>query len=130
MKQEVLMSLSRFAAVAALSLAVSFPTAAQPAGQTIFVWSYGFAPNPIHLAAGRPVTLTFVNRSGSSHDFVAKSFFGRSTVTGGAAPEGEIDLPPHATRIISLIPRAGRYSAHCSHFFHKQLGMSDQILVD
>lgn len=124
------MNPSRFAAVAALSFAVSFPTAAQPAGQTITVWSYGFAPNPIHLAAGRPVTLTLVNRSGSSHDFVAKSFFGHSTVIAGAAPDGEIDLPPNSTRSISIIPRAGRYGAHCSHFFHKQLGMSDQIVVD
>ena len=128
--QEVLMSPSRFAVLAALSFAVSPAAAAQPAGKTILVWSYGFAPNPIHLAADKPVTLTFVNRSGSSHDFVAKTFFIRSTVTAGAAPEGEIDLPPNSTRSISLIPRAGRYVAHCSHFFHKQLGMSDQIEVD
>lgn len=124
------MSPSRFAALAAFSFAVGSPAAAQPSGQTIVVWSYGFAPNPIHLAAGRPVILTFVNRSGSSHDFVAKGFFSRSTVTSGTAPEGEIDLPPNSTKSISLIPRAGRYGAHCSHFFHKQLGMSDQIIVD
>jgi plastocyanin len=28
-----------------------------------------------------------------------------------------------------LIPRAGTYHAHCSHFMHKQLGMSDTIVV-
>jgi plastocyanin len=124
------MTLSRFTAVAALSLAIGVPAAAQPRGQTILVWSYGFSPQPIHLAAGRPVTLTFINRSGSGHDFVAKTFFAYSRITAGAAPEGEIDLPPHAARSITLIPRAGSYGAHCSHFFHKQLGMSDRIIVD
>lgn len=124
------MTLARFLAVAMLSLASISPAGAQPDAQTILVWSFGFAPHPLHLVAGRPVTLTFVNRSGSNHDFVAHTFFGRSTIIAGAASDGEIDLPPHATRTITLIPRAGSYSAHCSHFFHKQLGMSDQIIVD
>ena len=124
------MIIFRRAAIAALSLVLAAPVPAQPASQTILVWSYGFSPQPLHLAAGRPVTLVFVNRSGSSHDFSAKTFFANSRVTAGAAEDGEIDLPPHATRSITLVPRAGSYGAHCSHFFHKQLGMSDQILVD
>ena len=123
------MTFARFLAVAMLPMALSAPSQAQPRSQTIVVWSFGFAPKPILLPAGRPVTLIFVNRSGSSHDFVAKTFFGRSTITAGAAPDGEIDLPPYATRSITLIPRTGNYSAHCSHFFHKQLGMNDQIIV-
>ena len=118
------------AAVAALSLLLGASAAAQPAGQTILVWSYGFSPHPVHLRAGQPVTLTFVNRSGSGHDFTAHTFFGNSTITRGAAPEGEIELGPRETKSITLIPRAGIYRAHCSHFFHKQLGMSDEIVVD
>lgn len=106
------------------------PAAAQPAVQTIQVWSYGFAPRPLHLAAGRPVTLTFVNRSRGSHDFTAQSFFANSTITRGAAPGGEIELAGHETKSITVIPRAGTYHAHCSHFLHKQLGMSDSIVVD
>ena len=47
------------AAIVALSLLIGAPAAAQPAGQTILVWSYGFSPNPIHLTAGRPVILHF-----------------------------------------------------------------------
>ena len=117
------------AAVAALSLLLGAAAAAQPAGQTILVWSYGFSPHPLHLRAGQPVTLTFVNRSGSGHDFTAPTFFGNSTIT-GAAPDGEIELGPRETKSITLIPRAGIYRAHCSHFFHKQLGMSDEIVVD
>jgi plastocyanin len=123
------MSMFRVAAPAALFLALGAPTAAQEPGQTIVVWSFGFSPHPIALAAGRPVTLTFQNRSGSSHDFTAKTFFGNSTITAGAAPEGEIELGPHETKRITLIPRAGTYKAHCSHFMHAMLGMSDEIVV-
>jgi len=120
----------RLAALAALSLA-SLAPAAQPqaAVQTITVSSFDYAPRPIHLRAGTPVTLTFVNRSNSSHDFTAERFFASSRILAGAAPGGEIDLPGGATRSITLIPAAGTYKAHCSHFMHKQLGMKDTILV-
>ena len=120
---------SRLAAAAALSLVFSVPIAASPAGQTIMVWSFGFAPNPIRLAAGQPITLTFQNRSGSSHDFTAQQFFASARITAGEAPVGEIELKPHETKSITLIPRAGTYKAHCSHFFHEPLGMSDTIVV-
>lgn len=124
------MIMSRLALAAALPFALSAPAAAQPAGQTILVWSFNFAPKPIHLRAGQPVTLTFQNRSGSSHDFKAPAFFGRSTIISGDAREGEVDLEPYQTRTVRLIPRAGVYTAHCSHFFHAQLGMTDTIIVD
>lgn len=125
------MSFSRLAAIAALSILGVSPVAAQPALQslTITVWSYGFAPHPIHLAAGRPVTLTFVNRSGSSHDFTAPGFFQHARITAGAAPGGEIELRGHETKTVTLIPERGTYQAHCSHFLHKQMGMSDYIIV-
>lgn len=124
------MILIRSAVAVAFSQALIGPAAAQPATQTIIVWSYGFSPVPLHLAAGRPVTLIFQNRSGSSHDFSAKRFFANSRIVSGSAPNGEIDLPGYSTRSVTLVPGAGRYGAHCSHFFHKQLGMNDQILVD
>ena len=126
------MSLTRFAAFAALSLPLAAAAAAQPgpAQVNITVWSFGFAPRPIHLAAGRPVTLVFVNRSGSSHEFTAPAFFSRSTITSGAAPDGEIELGGHQARTITLIPRAGTYRAHCSHLMHSMFGMTDQIIVD
>ena len=100
------------------------------ASQTVQVWSFGFAPRPIHLAAGRPVTLVFVNQSGSSHDFSAHRFFANSTITAGAAPEGEIDLAPHQTKSVTLVPRTGTYPAHCSHFMHSTFGMKDEIVVN
>jgi plastocyanin len=116
--------------IAALSLLGAAPAPAQPAQLVVQVYSYGFAPQPIQLAAGRRVTLTFVNQSGSSHDFTAKSFFANSRILAGEASDGEVDLPPHASRTLTLIPRPGTYHAHCSHFFHKQLGMSDSIIVN
>ena len=39
--------------------------------QQILLYSYGYTPSPIVLAAGKPVTLTFVNRAGKGHDFTA-----------------------------------------------------------
>jgi len=94
------------------------------------VWSYGFSPHPLHLAAGRPVTLTFVNRSGSSHDFTAHTFFGNSRILSGDAAEGEVELGPRETKSVTLVPRPGVYKAHCSHFLHSAMGMTDNIYVD
>ena len=131
----------RLAAMAALSLVSVTPAAAQPAAVTIYVWSFSYAPRPIYLRAGRPVTLTFVNRSGSSHDFVARSFFANSRIMSGMgmgsgmgggmgkAMNGMVDLRGGETKRVTLVPRAGTYPVHCSHFMHKQLGMSDVIVV-
>lgn len=119
----------RLSAVAALSLVFAAPVAAQPVAQTIQVYSFGFGPQPIRLAAGKPVTLTFVNQSGSSHDFTAKEFFAASKITSGSASEGEVELKPHETKTVTLIPRAGTYSAHCSHFLHATMGMHVQVIV-
>jgi plastocyanin len=124
------MLMSRFALAAIAPFALLAPAAAQPAGRVLVtVWSFGFAPHPIQLAAGKPVTLTFANRSGSHHDFTAERFFRDSKIVSGSAPDGEIELMPYETKSITVIPRAGTYKAHCSHFMHKQLGMSDLILV-
>jgi len=124
------MTAFRLLSAGLLSIALSSPVAAQPAVQTIYVWSFNFAPKPIHLRAGVPVTLNFVNRSGGGHDFTAKGFFARSRILSGAAPDGEIELRGGETRSITLVPAAGTYKAHCSHFLHAQMGMRDLIVVD
>ena len=123
------MNLSRLAPAAALSLflAASAAPAEQPAQFVVQVWSFGFAPNPIALAAGKRVT--FVNRSGSMHDFTAHSFFAHATGVSGPVEGGEVELAPHETKTVTLIPARGTYHAHCSHFLHKQMGMSDTIVV-
>jgi plastocyanin len=116
------------AALAAL-LALGAPAAAQPAAQTILMSNFRYSPPTIRLAAGQPVTLTFVNRSGGGHDFTAKAFFANSTIVAGAAPRGEVEVRGGATRSITLIPRAGTYPAHCSHFLHTPMGMRGTIIV-
>ena len=121
---------SRLAVAAALSLVFSAPTAAQAPAQTIMMWSYGFAPNPIRLAAGQPVTLIFQNRSRGSHDFTAKAFFASSRILSGDLMNGMVDLRGGEVKRITLIPRAGIYKAHCTHLFHEPLGMSDTIYVN
>ena len=125
-------TISTFAAAAAAALffLIAVPAAAQPAQQVVVqVWSFGFGPQPIRLAAGKPVTLTFANQSGSSHDFTAPGFFQHARILSGAAPGDMVDLRPHETKTITLIPAAGTYQAHCSHFLHKQMGMTDSIEV-
>lgn len=119
----------RLAAIAAVCLHAA-PVTAQPSAITIDVTSFAFAPRPIRLAAGRPVTLTFVNRSGGGHDFTARSFFANSTISGAAPDNGAIALAPHQSRSVTLTPRAGTYTAWCSHFMHKQFGMRATIVVN
>lgn len=120
----------KLAVFASLFLLTTSPVSAQPAQMIIQVWSFGFAPNPVHLAAGRPVILTFVNLSTSSHDFSAPGFFEHASFAAGSVPLKEIELKPHETKSVTLTPAAGSYEAHCSHFMHKQMGMSDVILVN
>ena len=118
----------RRAAIAILFLTAT-PAAAQPTAVAIDVTNFAFAPSPLHLAAGRPVTLTFVNRSSSRHDFTARTFFASSAIAGAAPAGGKIELAGHQSRSITLTPRAGSYTAHCGRFMHKQFGMSAQIVV-
>ena len=123
------MPASRLAAAAAFSLLAGSPAAAQPSAQTIVLYSHGYSPNPIQLRAGRPVTLTFVNRSGKGHDFTARSFFANSRILSGRVDDGEVGMGPGQSRTVTLVPIAGRYKVHCSHFLHKQLGMKGTIIV-
>jgi plastocyanin len=124
------MSFSRLASAAFLSVLAASPAAAQPQAITISVFSFGFTPKPIHLRAGQPVTLTFVNQSSHGHDFTAPEFFAASAVSAGAAPGGKIPLAGNQTKSITLTPRTGTYPAHCSHFLHSSMGMTDQIVVN
>lgn len=98
--------------------------------QQIAIYSYGFTPGAIHLAAGRPVTLVFANRSGNGHDFTARDFFARARIIAGTAPGGKVELAGGQSASVTLVPAPGRYPVTCSHFFHKQMGMRAQIVVD
>ena len=116
---------------AATTIGVS-SAAAQPAAapvQTIQVYSFGYAPKPIQLAADRAVTLSFVNQAQGGHDFTAREFFAGARIVSGAAPNGEVELKGGETKAVTLIPRGGTYEAHCTHFMHSNTGMHTQIVV-
>lgn len=121
----------RIAATAALSIVSLSAARAQPAVpvQVINMVSYSYAPTPIVLRAGQPVTLQFVNRAGKAHDFTAQRFFQSARILSGRVENGEVELRPGQIANVTLIPMAGRYKVYCSHTFHKILGMSTTILV-
>jgi uncharacterized cupredoxin-like copper-binding protein len=97
--------------------------------QVINLASYSYAPTPIRLRAGQPVTLQFVNRSRAGHDFTARHFFRSARILSGRIDRGEVDLRPGQVANVTLIPAAGRYPVHCGHPFHKVLGMRSTIIV-
>ena len=117
--------------LAAAALLVAGPAASQPAppALTLGLYGYGYAPQVLHLTAGRPVTLQFVNRSGNGHDFTARQFFRSSRILAGRADGGEVELRGGQSASITLVPAAGRYPVHCGHTFHKMFGMSGTIIV-
>lgn len=97
--------------------------------QQIALYSYGYSPDPIVLNAGKAVTLHFVNRSGSRHDFTAKKFFRSSRIIAGNVADGEVDLRKGQSASVTLVPAAGRYKVHCGKPFHEMLGMTGDIVV-
>ena len=123
--------MSRLQLIAFVAFAAPAAALAQAPSQLVVnVSSFSYAPKPIHLVAGRPVTIAFVNRSREGHDFTARAFFQRARIISGAAPDGRIDLRGNETKAITLVPARGTYRVHCSRFLHKQMGMSDLIVVN
>lgn len=118
-------------AIATAALAVAVPAAAQKPTNVvpIALYSYGFAPSPIVLRAGVPVTMVFTNRSGQGHTFKAQAFFASARIVSGMVHEGEIHLKGGQSTSVTLIPARGTYPVHCSHFFHDQLGMHTALYV-
>ena len=113
---------------AAAALLAAGPATAQPV-HTVTLYSHGYAPEVLQLAAGRPVTLTFVNRAGKSHDFIARRFFRSARILSGPVVNGEVDLRGGQVARVTLVPAAGRYPVHCGYPFHKLLGMRGTIIV-
>ena len=124
----------RLAAAAVLGAAIiaspssSAAPAAAPA-QQIVLYSYGYSPNPIVLAAGKPVTLVFENRAGKGHDFTAGKFFASSRILAGTVTGGEVDLRGRQSASVTLVPYAGQYKVRCGKPFHSMLGMRADIVV-
>ena len=114
------------AAIPLLAAAAQSPTNVVP----IHLYSYGFAPSPISLRAGVPVTLVFTNDAGKGHEFKAPEFFHAAhVVSGQVEEEGAIELKPRQSMSVTLVPARGTYAVHCGHFMHTQLGMHSVIYV-
>lgn len=111
------------AAFASPALASPWPV------QRIALANFRYAPGPIVLAAGQPVTLLFVNTAHGGHDFTARDFFARSRIIAGSAPGGRVALSGGQTRSVTLLPVPGTYRVHCSHFLHSSFGMTAAIIV-
>lgn len=116
----------------ALVAPLAAPVAAEP-GRSYYVhlYSFAFQPSPIVLRAGVPVTLVLMNTAGIGHEFKAPYFFRASRIlAGGVSYEGSVELRPHQSASVTLIPMRGTYEAHCGHFMHDVLGMETKIYVE
>ena len=122
-------------ALAALALSVPVTAAEAPAKVTVTLANFSFTPADLHLHAGQPVTIHFVNEGSGGHDFTAPEFFtaatmdatNRTRVEGG---KGRVSLGKGESSDVTLTPKVGTYKVHCSHFGHSTLGMTGTVIVD
>lgn len=122
-------------AVAALAIALPVTAAESPAKVTVSMANFSFTPTDLHLHAGRSVTLHFVNEGSGGHDFTAEQFFAAATMDAAnraavGGTKGRVSLGKGESADVTLIPHAGTYKVHCSHFGHVALGMTGKIIVD
>lgn len=119
----------RLAVIAAIGGALAFPASSRTMPTvTITLGSHYYVPNPIYLAGGVPVRLVFINQAFKTHDFSAPAFF-RSARMRGRPANGKVVLGGGRGTSMTLVPRRGTYSVHCSRFLHTQLGMRTRIVV-
>jgi hypothetical protein len=99
----------------------------------VLLTSYDIQPRVIHLKAGEPVRLRFVNNSNQSLSFAAGDFFRSAQLRrrdADTVERGSLTLAPLSDRTIALVPKAGRYGARSRNFIHRLLGMSGRIVVE
>jgi len=121
--------------VAALALALPVTAAEAPAKVTVTLANFSFTPEELHLHGGQPVTLHFVNEGSGGHDFTAPEFFAAATMDAAdrthiEGAKGRVALGKGESSDVTLVPKAGTYKVHCSHFGHVALGMTGKIVVD
>ena len=127
----------------ALAIAAALLLPASAAGQQpdwsgapvveVTLSSFAFAPETVHLRAGRPVILHLVNTSSGGHNFKASEFFAASVVREGDRPalrDGTVEVGRGTSQDIAVVPRAGHYPLKCSHTLHATFGMKGEIVVD
>jgi plastocyanin len=99
----------------------------------VLLTSYDIEPKTIHLRAGAPVRLRFVNTSNQGHRLSAPGFFRTAQLRRRDAPrvaDGALSVGPLATETVVLVPKAGRYKMASGNVLHRLLGMSGRIVVE
>ena len=99
----------------------------------ILLHPFRYEPRLIHLRAGAPVKLRFVNDGRATLSFSAPAFFRAARVRPRDArwvAGGRLQLAPGERRTIALVPAEGRYPARSANLTHRLLGMSALILVE
>lgn len=96
----------------------------------VLLSSFDFTPSEIHLAAGRPVTLTLVNSGNGGHNFSAPQFFAAASGVSGPVRGGKVEVPGHGSVTVRLTPARGNYRLRCTHSLHTAFGMTGRIVVE
>lgn len=130
----------RLALLAASTFLLAAPAAEQrePEWRTaveadILLHPFTYEPREIHLPAGRPVLLQFVNNGQAYLSFRAPRFFAAALVRRDdrrRLQNGGFRLAPGARLRISLVPARGRYFAYSGYILQRLRGMTARIVVD
>ena len=105
----------------------------QAASVQVQLSSYKFTPSTVRLKAGRAYALRLVNEASQHHTFAAPEFFAAAKTAPGDADKiakGDVELDPHQSVTVHLIPGAGQYKLVCTMFGHVLLGMNGTIKVE
>jgi plastocyanin len=114
------------------AVALTPAAAAAPAGVSVNLANFSFAPNVVQLRAGVPTVLHLRNLSSGGHNFSAPAFFAASRIQPQSAAyvrKGRVEVPAGSSVDIALTPAAGQYPLKCSHAFHSAFGMKGTIIV-
>jgi plastocyanin len=106
--------------------------AAGPMISLVEMTNFAFAPKLIHLPPESPVILRMRNDASGPHSFSAPEFFTAARVDPASARllrNGSVEVAPHTTVDVLLIPAAGKYAFKCGRPLHAMFGMRGTILV-
>ena len=124
-----------------LALIAAMPAAGPVAAQEwrtapeydVLLTSYAIQPRVLHLKAGEPVRLRFVNNSNEPHVFAAAAFFARAELRERdrrMVRRGVVAVAPLSEETLVLVPQAGRYRMSGGGLAQRLLGMRGRIVVD
>ena len=99
----------------------------------VLLTSYAISPRVIHLRAGEPVRLHFVNNSNVALTFDTPAFFRSAELRerdADAIRRGTLTLGPLSDRTNTKKPQTKHKATQNHNFIHRLLGMSSRIVVE